>query len=69
MFICDACGQPSEPGTKMNKIIVELRELKKPDGNTRLEIAKEGKICTRCANRKQPRKQTHKKPYMLRNSS
>lgn len=48
MFICEICGEVSEPREVCNLVVVETRTKFYPGGSPGIEIVKEIKACRTC---------------------
>ncbi len=48
MFICEKCGQNSESGEKMTKIVVKIRQVKYENDSIGTEIVEEIGVCSKC---------------------
>jgi len=53
-YICGSCQKVQGDGSKPERIPVQTREVKHPNGGTRTEIVKELNVCPLCVSRFKP---------------
>jgi hypothetical protein len=59
MFNCEYCGEPSQPGEKAKKVVIEAKKKVYPGGHIGYETIKEITVCTKCHRILAERKEKH----------